>query len=186
MLTSVWEAGVDVGEPSRWPCWKGHSVIKALPIRSQKPHRVLGCYFFELRFDIGLFTPERASPLLLHNLYVTVSISIWSDGRVSIALTNLPTFLSACDDAWNVPAWTLLILILTYQMVLTCDIASITMQPSITHIRANLIDAAAVFHAGSEESERKMPVKILHQMSNVNKKMVETVTFSLALQNPSV
>lgn len=176
---------MDLSEPSCWPFWKGYSVIKALPIRSQKPRCFFcfffGLYFFELRF-VGAFWrwafhTRRVSPLL-HNLYITVSISIWSSGCVSSELTNLHAFLSACEDVWTVPAWTLLILNIRYQTIITYEVAYIIISdhPSLTYEQNSLMWLQFFTLALMNLT------KILHQMSNVNKKMVETETLSLTLK----
>lgn len=140
-----------------------------------------GLYFFELRF-VGAFWrwafhTRRVSPQL-HNLYITVSIAIWSSGCVSSELTNLHAFLSACEDVWTVPAWTLLILIIRYQMIITYEVAYIIISdhPSLTYEQNSLMWLQFFTLALMNLT------KILHQMSNVNKKMVETETLSLTLK----
>lgn len=72
--------------------------------------------------------------------------------------------------------------IIRYQIIITYDIASILISdhPSLTYEQNSLIRLQFFTLALMNMT------KILHQMSNVNKKMVETETFSLALQNPSV
>lgn len=183
-MTRVWQAVLDLSKPSRWPCWKGYSVIEARPIRSQKPHRVFGLYFLKLRFVRAVWhwafhTRMSLSTTSPQSIRHSIDLCLKSRGRVSSKLTKLHTLLPACEGAWTVPAWTLLILIIRYQIIITYDVAYIIINYHLSlTCEQHLLMRLQFLTLCSMNL-----TKILHQRNKVTKKMAETETFSLARQN---